>query len=60
MTCSTCKFYDGRWDGGERGLCRINPPVPRGDSLGWPIVRGDSDWCGQHTDLKRVDPGGVR
>ncbi len=54
--CDSCRYFDEHKSnageaGGDRGLCRYNPPVsqPTPDAKGlWPVV-ATSDWCGHYT-----------
>ena len=47
--CRDCKYYEPFTNvaGSGRGKCRCNPPIlQRGTGGVWPIVEGDTDWCG--------------
>lgn len=61
QTCRDCPmFQNAPWTGKESyGICRIAPPQPShanaeptdvdgGDEANWPIVDGDTDFCGSH------------
>jgi hypothetical protein len=42
LNCDSCEFWEGK---GDRGLCRINPPVADSTGKGvWPETAAD-DWC---------------
>jgi hypothetical protein len=55
-TCSTCRFYDPLFSGGDDGLCRRYPPRvigDDGDATGiFPEVMRNA-WCGEYAKGRR-------
>ena len=53
--CKTCVWYEASVDSRiSDGLCRKRPPyvdqTPDPCDYGvWPMVRGEVDWCSEHT-----------
>lgn len=58
--CRSCRFWerDAAAPGAQRGLCRVNPPLPLrtgdGGHVDWlfPRTRGSLDWCGLYEEAE--------
>ena len=60
--CETCGWMGSettsRMVGGERmryqvPVCRRGPAKFHQEDTGWPVLRPEEDWCGEHTAVQR-------